>query len=266
MKLTFLGTGTSHGVPVIGCSCAVCRSEDPRNNRMRCSVLVQDGETNIVIDTGPEFRVQALRAGLERLDAVLLTHAHADHLHGLDDIRPFSFHRPLPVYADTHTLAETRDRFSYVFRRSQAGGGKPRIELVPVERPFRVGSIQFTPLPILHGELSILGFRFGDFAYVTDCSRIPAETWPLLSRLDLLVINALRHRPHPTHLSIGEAIDVVNRLRPRRAFLTHLCHDVDHTELARELRAGLDTGAVAAPTEPAFDGLVVESSRGKEQG
>jgi len=259
VKLTFLGTGTSHGVPVIGCSCAVCSSTDPRNARLRCSVLIEDGGTTIVVDTGPEFRIQALRAGLKRLDAVVLTHAHADHLHGLDDVRPLTRDQPASLYASEAVLTETRNRFPYVFQGSQGGGGIPRLALTPISGPFTVNSITVTPLPVLHGTLPILGFRFGPIAYITDCSSVPDETWPLLEGLDILVLNALRHLPHPTHLSVNEALQLIGRIRPRRAYLTHFCHDIDHRTLLRELHQRRRAGELTVPTEPAYDTLVVES-------
>ncbi len=226
---------------------------------MRCSVLIEDKDTTIVVDTGPEFRLQALRAGLSRLDAVLLTHAHADHLHGLDDVRPFTHHRPVLLYASEPTLRETRQRFSYAFQVSQVGGGKPRFALVPITGPFTINTISITPLPVLHGTLPVLGFRFGSIAYITDCSSVPDDTWPLLEGLDVLVLNALRHAPHPTHLSVDEALRIIERVGPERAFLTHFCHDIDHTKLLRELQRRRQTGELAVPTEPAFDALVVES-------
>jgi phosphoribosyl 1,2-cyclic phosphate phosphodiesterase len=259
VKVTLLGTGTSHGIPVVGCTCAVCRSENPRNSRMRCSVHLQTESTSVIIDTTPEFRLQALRAGLNRLDAVVLTHAHADHIHGLDDIRPFSYHAPIPLYGSRPTLEEIRERFSYIFRTTQKGGGKPRIEPIAVDAsPFRVRDLTFTPLPVLHGNLRILGYRVGPFAYITDCSKMPEETLQLLEGVEVLVLNALRYTPHPTHLSIDEALSLIEVIKPRAGYLTHLCHDIDHEMLAQDLTRRHARGETSVLVEPAYDGLVLD--------
>ncbi|HUX52460.1 MAG TPA: MBL fold metallo-hydrolase [Spirochaetia bacterium] len=259
MRVTFLGTGTSNGVPVVGCSCRVCRSENPHNHRMRSSILIESGGTTIVVDTTPEFRLQALRAQITHLDAVLLTHAHADHIHGLDDIRPFSYHAPVPLYCNRRTLSETRERFPYIFESVSHGGGKPRIDLHELNgAPFTIGDVECTPIEILHGKMPILGYRFGSFAYITDCSTLPAKAAAGLRGLELLVINALRYEPHPTHLSVDEAVQIISDLSPRKAFLTHLCHDVEHEQLAGDLEDRLARGEIRVPVRPAYDGLSVE--------
>ncbi|HET7839656.1 MAG TPA: MBL fold metallo-hydrolase, partial [Rectinemataceae bacterium] len=213
MRVHFLGTGTSFGVPVIGCSCGTCRSRDPRDARYRSSALVTGAGAAVLIDAGPEFRLQARRAGLglrpgiERLDALLLTHAHADHVAGLDDVRPLTSERVLPVYGNTAAIAETRDRFDYVFRETQIGGGKPRIELREApELPFQVGGLGIRAIPLLHGALGILGWRFGRFAYITDCSSIPEPSLGLLEGVEVLAINGLRWRPHATHFTVDQGI------------------------------------------------------------
>ena len=250
LKAILLGSGTSHGIPVVGCGCRVCRSADPRNSRMRASVLVEAGPARILIDAATEFRLQAVRAGLDRLDAVLLTHAHADHIHGLDDIRPLTRERPVPVFANAETLAELAERFSYIFRETQAGGGKPRIMLEKAGRSaFETAGVRVQPVPLRHGRLAILGWRIGGFAYLTDASEIPEDSRGLLEGLDTLVIGALRRRPHPTHFSIDQALAEIARIRPGRAFLTHLCHDLEHAELESELPSGV---------RPAWDGLELE--------
>ncbi len=254
LRLTFLGTGTSHGVPVIGCACAVCRSTDPRNRRYRPSVLVQRRGQTILVDTPPELRLQLLRAEVTRLDAILYTHTHADHLFGLDDVRVFSGHTAsgLPVFGSRQTLENLRRQFYYVFIETPAAGGKPRLDLhaiEPLDRPFVVAGLDVQPVPVLHGTTPVLGFRFGNLAYVTDTNQIPPASLELLRELDVLVLDALRDRPHPTHFSLSEALEVVAELGPRRTYFTHICHDLDHAATNRRLPPGV---------ELAYDGLIVD--------
>jgi phosphoribosyl 1,2-cyclic phosphate phosphodiesterase len=247
MQLRFLGTGTSMGVPVIGCECAVCTSADARNRRTRTAALLRtDGET-ILIDAGPDFRTQALGAGLRALDAVLLTHSHFDHVAGLDDLRPLCRSvGSVPVYGSPHTLAEVRERFAYAFNETSAGSTRPSLDLRPVAAPFRIGATEVRPFDIMHGTWTITGYRIGGLGYVTDASSIPAAAWAELRDLDVLVLNALRHEPHPTHYSIPEAIEVIAALRPRRAFLVHMTHTVEHVATNAALPPGV---------ELAYDGL-----------
>lgn len=251
LKVTFLGTGTSHGIPVIACDCPVCTSTDPRNHRTRCSILLEYGEAHVLVDTPPELRLQAVRAGLRRLDAVLFTHSHADHVFGLDDVRRFNDLQggALPCYADAETLADLRRIFQYVFVPTQVGGGKPRLELCPLNGPFNLFGLEVRPLRVMHGQLPITAYRFGKLAYVTDTSHIPPQSEAELHGLDVLVIDALRYRPHPTHFNLEQALAVVERLRPRHAFFTHLCHDVEHAQASAELPDGV---------ELAYDGLVIK--------
>lgn len=263
MRVRFLGTGTSHGIPVLGCRCPVCSSPDPRDTRYRSSILVtSDNGERILIDAGPEFRLQALAARLDGLDALLVTHAHADHVHGLDDVRPLTRGKPLPVYASGQDVAELRHRFSYAFSHGQAGGGKPRLELVDLDRtgasedvpPISVGSALVQPFPLMHGERRILGYRLGSLAYATDCSSMPEATRLALRGLDLLVLGALRLRPHPTHLSVDEALALARELRPARLLLTHVCHDLSHAQL----QAYCDEAGLPFPAGPAYDGLSID--------
>lgn len=215
---------------MIGCDCDVCTSDDPHNDRARTSAFITDGDTDIVIDTGPEFRIRALEHGLRKLDAVLFTHAHADHLFGFDDVRRFNQiqRSSIPAYGSPETLAGVGHIFSYAFGPVQPGGTKPDIQLHPVTDTFSVGSMSITPVPVWHGQLEVTGFRIGSLAYITDVSSIPEASRRQLRQLDVLVLGALRFRPHPTHMTIAEALAVVEELRPRRAFLTHLSHEVEH--------------------------------------
>lgn len=254
--LTFLGTGTSNGIPVIGCDCTVCRSADPRDRRSRSSAVVRVGDRAYLIDTATELRLQSLAVGLRRIDAVLMTHDHADHTGGFDDLRRFNEiqNRHLPVYADPRTADVLRDRFAYTFvDRFAFFGGKPDLTLHVVDRPFDLFGSTVVPVPVLHGRLPILGYRFGDLAYVTDAKTIPPSSMDLLRGLDVLVLNALRHRPHPTHLSLSEAIAIVDDLQPRAAYLTHLSHDLGHAAVAACLPAGITV---------AHDGLSVRTRDG----
>lgn len=261
MTVTILGSGTSHGVPVIGCSCPVCRSLDPRDSRYRASALVRtEAGASILIDAGPEFRLQAIRAGLTELSALLLTHSHADHLHGLDDLRPLSHDAAIPVHALPQVNAEIRERFPYIFSSQTEGGGVPSLELRDIDpaRPFSAAGTSILPIPIKHGSRDILGFRIGDFAYLTDCSAVPASSLPRLGGLAVLVIDGLRDRLHSTHFSIAQAIRAIADIRPRKAYLTHLCHEVSHAQAAGLCRdyavaEGLPEGLV----EPAYDGLAI---------
>jgi phosphoribosyl 1,2-cyclic phosphate phosphodiesterase len=269
MRLVVLGSGTSHGIPVIACSCSVCRSADPRDARFRSSLLVEGaGGERILVDAGPEFRLQAVRAGLSRLDALLLTHAHADHVHGLDDVRPLTRLAPLPVYGNRPTLEELRDRFSYIFRETQKGGGKPSLDLreVSPEAPgrgsFAVGSVALTPIPAKHGRLDILGWRIEEHgraaAYLTDVSAIPRSSFSLLEGLDVLIIGALRVREHETHFNFDQALDAIAAARPGKAFLSHLCHDSSHAEIEAFIQARERRNGIGYRTGPAWDGMVVD--------
>lgn len=251
MKVTFMGTGTSVGVPAIGCRCEVCRSHDPLNIRTRTSALLSIEDHRLLIDASIDLRQQALREELDRLDAVLVTHGHADHVFGLDDLRMFNYRqqRPVPIYASASTLEDLRKTFWYVFAGSTAGSSRPQLTLNEVDGPFTIDGVAIEPFPVLHGTVTILGFRTGRFAYITDGSEVPATTLPRLAGLDVLVINALRRKPHPTHFNLDGALEAIRLIAPRRAFLTHISHEFDHASLARELPPGV---------EPAHDGLTIE--------
>lgn len=250
MRLTFLGTGTSHGIPVIGCRCSVCRSENPKNKRTRCGALLETGAEKWLIDTPPEFRLQALREKLDRVDAVLYTHAHADHIFGLDDLRVFTARRPLPVYGSRETLKTLRRTFPYAFTPpKQAGGGFPSLAPHRVRGPFEIGGRQIVPLPVYHGRLRIFGYRIGGLVYITDALRIPAETLKSASGCRVLVLNALRWRPHPTHLSLPQAAEIAGKIGAEKVYFTHICHNLEHEAVSAELPAG---------TQLAYDGLTVD--------
>ena len=244
MDLLFLGTGTSHGIPVIGCACAVCRSDDPRNRRLRPSVLVEvDGHT-ILIDTATDFRQQMLDNCVERIDAVLYTHAHADHIFGLDDIRRYNTIQEavIPAYATAPTAAILRRTFAYIFCADPPhppGMGWPVVDLTEIDGPFDLLGQRITPVPVKHGRWDIVGYRIGGLAYVTDVSAIPDASRPLLADLDVLVIDALRRRPHPTHFCLDQTLAEIARLRPRRAYLTHMCHDMEHAAVSADLPDGV---------------------------
>ena len=230
MKVTFLGTGTSHGIPMIGCDCAVCRSDDPKNKRTRASALVEVDGVNLLIDTPPDLRNQALRENIWRVDAILFTHAHADHVFGLDDVRRFNdlSGAVMPCYGSEHTLRTIRRTFEYVFVPTQVGGGKPALDLMPVITQFAVNGVAVTPVQVLHGKLDVLGYRIGDFAYITDVSSIPDASMELLAGLDVLVLGVLRPQRHETHFSVDEGLSVVEALRPKSAFFTHIAHKLDY--------------------------------------
>ena len=248
MRLTFLGTGTSTGVPTLACRCPVCTSSDPRDKRTRPSVLLEFDGRAVVIDTAPDFRQQALREGMERLDAVLFTHTHADHVLGLDDVRVFYFRQrePIPIYASSRSMDDIRRIFTYIFDQTYPYGGIAKLDPHMIDGPFDLWGERLTPLPVFHGNLPVLGFRFGKAAYVTDFSTIPDSTIPLIEGLDVLILDALRHKPHPTHSSLEQSLDWVERLKPRRAFFTHIAHELGHEA----------TNAVLPPhVRLAYDGL-----------
>lgn len=257
MKLTFLGTGTSTGVPSIGCECETCRSDDPRDKRLRVSVLIEHGGQTVLVDTSSDFRQQALRHGIRWLDAVLITHCHADHIFGLDDIRPLNFrHGALGVYANERAWRDIRRIFQYIFQPSHFGGGLPQViaHTVEANAPFCLGQdLHITPLEVIHGRLPVVAYRFNDFAYATDLSEIPPATMAALRDLDVLVLDCLRFKEHPTHLWLERALAYIEELRPRRAFLTHLAHDFKHARDSARLPAGVAF---------AYDGLEVTEARG----
>jgi len=253
VRVRFLGTGTSHGVPMIGCDCAVCRSTDTRDNRSRPSIVVEtDDGMSVLVDTTPDLRTQALRHDVRRIDAILFTHAHADHLMGLDEVRRYNWlaRQPMPVFGDAATLREVRRTFAYIFAAdAPAGGGVPDVRLFPIAGEFCLGRQTIQPIPIRHGHWTILGFRFGRFAYLTDCNGIPDSSIALLQGLDCLVLDALRRRPHPTHFTIDEAVQMATRIGAGRTYFTHIAHDLPHAETCAGLPAGMTL---------AHDGLLVE--------
>jgi len=229
-RLTVLGSGTSMGVPTIGCACAVCQSSDPRDRRTRPSVLLEYNRAVVLIDTTPDFREQAIREKVRQLDAVLYTHAHADHILGLDDLRPLSFRRAekIPLYARPEAGELIRHTFRYIFDSDYKFGGLARVELRAIDGPFDLLGARIVPIKVIHGDTEIVGFRFGSAAYLTDFSQIPEESFELFQGLDVLLLDALRHEPHPTHSTVDNSLRIVERLKPRRAFFTHICHDLPH--------------------------------------
>jgi phosphoribosyl 1,2-cyclic phosphate phosphodiesterase len=237
VRLTFLGTGTSTGVPVPTCDCAVCTSDDPRDRRLRPSVRIEWEQTSVLVDTATDLRLQALRNGLDRVDAVLYTHSHADHILGLDDLRIYKWRqrKPVPVYGSRRTLDDLARTFWYVFDGKPSESAKPEIEPIVIDAPFTLGGRTVIPVPLMHGTLPILGYRVGRLAYLTDASEIPESSYPLLADLDVLVLNALRDRPHPTHLTLDGAIERAARIGAHRTFLTHLCHEVHHRTVSTRL-------------------------------
>jgi phosphoribosyl 1,2-cyclic phosphate phosphodiesterase len=262
LKITLLGTGTSHGVPAIGCDCDVCHSPDPRDKRTRPSILIETGlqdngaagATNILVDTSTDLRAQALAHNVRRVDAIVFTHSHADHVFGLDEVRRYNAMQrgAIPCYADEATLADLRRMFAYIFDPPVAvAGGIPQLIPSRIAGPFMLGGVEIVPVPIYHGQRPILGFRIGAFAYLTDCSRIPDASWPLLDGVRVLVIDALRDRPHPTHFTIAQALEAVARVAPERAYFTHICHDLPHAATCARLPPGVQL---------AYDGQVIEIS------
>jgi len=237
MRVTILGSGTSLGVPVIGCDCRVCTSSNARNDRTRASILVETTQQRLLVDVGPDFRLQALRENIRSLDAVLITHDHADHISGLDDLRIYGFYtgRPVPIYSNPEVKDFIETRFSYAFNPPQEGGGVPSLDLRVIAQPMVLGDIQVTPVPVFHGVLEILAFRFNDFGYVTDCSHMPEESKALLKGVRVLVLNALRRDPHPTHLSLDGAVALARELGAERTCFTHMCHELEHEETNRSL-------------------------------
>ena len=250
MRVTFLGTGTSVGVPRIACECTVCTSTDPRNKRLRCSIAIEHLGRSILVDTTPDLRTQALRHDLRRVDAVLFTHGHADHLHGLDDVRTYCFGRdePIPLYGDRPTLDRITRVFDYAFDSVWAQA-VPRVSLHPIDGALELFGLRVQPVTVMHGRLPVLAFRIGRFAYVTDCNEIPRQAMVQLRGLDVLVLGALRHKGHPTHFTVDEAVEVVAELAPRQAYLTHIAHDLDHQATNDYLPDGV---------ELAYDGLALE--------
>ena len=229
--LTVLGSGTSMGVPTIGCDCAVCCSSDPHDKRTRPSILIEYDGKFVLIDSTPDFRQQAIRENIRHLDAVLYTHTHADHLLGIDDLRPLSFHHKpgrLPLYARPEAAEIIRNMFRYIFDANYKFGGLPRVEMKLIDGPVELFGVSFVPVPVIHGEAEIIGFRFGSAAYLTDHSEIPEPSYALLQDLDILFLDALRHQPHPTHSTVENSLRIVDRVKPKRAFFTHICHDLPH--------------------------------------
>lgn len=257
IRVTVLGSGTSAGVPMIGCHCPVCSSTDPRDKRTRPSIVVEYGGHSVLIDTSPELRLQSVANGIDRIDAVVYTHAHADHIFGLDDVRRFNtiLNGPLPVYAQVEHMRTIQNAFPYAFNRvpQDLALGMYRPELAPtlIEGPFEIGGQEWIPVPMIHGRFEVLGFRIGNFAYCTDCHTIPDRSLAMLEGLDTLIIDGLRPRPHPTHLSFAEAQEMIAKIAPKRAYFTHIAHDKKHADIDADLPPHI---------RAAYDGLKINVS------
>jgi phosphoribosyl 1,2-cyclic phosphate phosphodiesterase len=258
LKIRVLGSGTSSGVPTIGCSCEVCHSTDPRDTRLRPSILIRYRDKNIVIDTTPDFRAQVLRAGIDRLDAIVYTHGHADHILGLDDVRPFNYHQKerIPIYASRSAFAIIERVFEYVFDKRDRKTSVPKLEVNLIDdAPFEVLGLRFEPIPLIHGHDTIYGFRFDNVAYLTDHSEIPPSSLERLRGLDVLFLDALRHRPHPTHSTVEKSLETVQLLQPSRTYFTHMCHDLGHAATEALLPPGVflayDGLEIDVPAKPA---------------
>ena len=252
MKLTFLGTGTSTGVPSIACDCETCLSEDPRDKRLRTSILIEHNGTTILVDTSADFRQQALRANIRKIDAVLITHCHVDHVFGLDDIRPLNFrYGAMPIFANEIAWIDLRRIFQYIFKPTHFGGGLPQLipHTVYSHAAFCIGDIEITPLEVIHGKLPVIAYRFNGFAYATDLNFIPDETIAGLQGLEVLVLDCVRLKPHSTHLGLNEALEYAKRINAKKTYLTHLNHDVMYER---------DSSLLPNNVEFAYDGLVIE--------
>ncbi len=252
MKITFLGTGTSQGIPVLTCQCHVCTSQDVRDRRYRTSAMLSTEATNVVIDAGPDFRSQILKTNLRRLDAVFLTHAHHDHVSGMDDVRAFNYSQKMaiPVFGNRECLRHVSRYYDYAFEDDKYPG-VPEFDMKELgNESVMIGDMEILPIPVMHGKLPILGYRSGNVAYITDASLIPESSLQLLSGIQVLVVNALRHRQHHSHFNIQQALEVIQQIQPRRAFLTHISHVAGaHAEITAELPENV---------EPAYDGLSIE--------
>ncbi len=250
MKITILGSGTSTGVPMVGCLCPVCASTDPRDMRTRASILIEVSGKFLLVDTSPDLRRQALREKIPHIDAVLYTHTHADHVNGIDDLRGFHLmhRRAVPCYATAETIEHLTRHFSYIFSGSGDGGYKPLLEAHSISGKFHLFGSTIQPVPLVHGCVRAIGYRIGNVAYLTDCNRIPESSMALLSGLDTLILDGLRYKPHPNHFNIQQAIKIAEQLRPRRTILTHLTHEVSHADESR-----LPEGVFFA-----YDGMIIE--------
>jgi phosphoribosyl 1,2-cyclic phosphate phosphodiesterase len=250
MEILFLGTGTSHGVPVIGCTCSTCLSTNPKNKRLRTSVLITIENKNILIDTSTDFRQQCLRYNINRLDAILFTHHHADHIFGLDDTRAFNKiqKKKMLCYAGQETLSRIRHTYSYIFEYPEIPGGIPMIEFTPVDRPFELFGVSITPIEIMHGTLPIFAYRIGNFIYATDCSSIPEASRDKFSNAEVIVLDCLRFKAHPTHFNLDQALENAKRLEAKQTYFTHMAHDIEHEAVSHLL-----PGTVAL----AYDGLKI---------
>jgi len=251
MKITFLGTGTSYGVPMVGCECRVCTSDNPKNSRTRSSIFISEGEYNILIDAATELRIQCLRNNVKRLDAVLLTHSHADHVLGFDDLRHFNRKRKtnIPVYGSEETVNNVYRMFSYAFEEVTSNGCKPKVTLIPIDGNLNLSGMEIIPVDVMHGQERVTAYRFKKFAYVTDVSQIPQDSVEKLKGLDLLIIAALRNIPHEKHFSIEQATKMVSTLKPKQTYFTHIAHEIDHEETDKTLPAGINL---------AYDGLSID--------
>lgn len=252
MKITFLGTGTSHGIPVLGCSCPVCTSSDMHDKRYRSSILVEANGSCIVVDTGYEFRLAGIRAGLKRVDAVLYTHSHSDHLMGLDELRVFTRDRRIPIYANADTIKDIKEKFPYAFRYYDDNYGLPLLDANEVEnyRPVEIGGLRVMPIPVMHGCHQILGYRFSNFAYVTDVSKISEKSFSALKGVEVLVLGALRARPHATHFSFDQALEAFLKIGAKKCYFTHINHETSYEDINRLY------GSYGI--ESAYDNLVLE--------